>query len=204
MTDKEYLKLTSGFCDIKQLILREQELKKEYNKARKKLKTKELRYSFLKDIVGIDINADDLVIAVVKLFKAFEFDKVENLEKLKNEDLRIWFENKLILVEITGVKKIALDDDKSHSISKHININKELNKNHDVTGLTIVNHDNKKHFTQRNKSPFRPLLDDIGKANKYSLITTDILLKLFIEYKQNLLTKQDIINILTSGGVIKK
>ncbi len=204
MTSKELKILTSDFNDIKVLLEKRDNIKRDNNKIRRRLRTQFNKYSFLKDMVDIDCASDRLVNAIVKYFKTLGFDKVENVDKkYKEEDIRLWTDSRFIIMEITGIDTANPKDDKAHRISKYIPMRQSENPQLKVSGVFIVNHDNKKHFSKREKKPFRKTLNDIGISHKYSLTTTVDLLNAFMNIKMGFMTKEDLIEKICSSGELK-
>lgn len=203
MTEKELKNITSVFSDLKPLIALRSELLNKTSKIRRRLKTKLSKYVFLSDIVGIGIKEDHLVNAVVSFFKELGFVKVENIEKKKKEDIRLFTEDILLLIEVTGTSSSTLKDNKIHQISKHIPLNQEKFKELQVFGLFVVNHDNEKHYLEREKNPFNNEMHNISKSHNYSITTTIHLLNAFTEFKCGNMTAKEIVEKLCSSGEVK-
>ena len=203
MNNSELKIITSNFNDIKPLIDERNNLLWQTNKVRRRLKTRLQKYSFLKDMIDIDSHGTKLVNSIVKYFKILGFEKIENVDKNKDEDIRLWVDNKLIIFEVTGISEQTTSDDKAHQISKHIQIRQEEYPGIRVSGVFIVNHDNKKHYSKRHKAPFRKGLNEIARTNNYTLTTTIDLLNAFIKIKNGELTKEELINKICSKGEMK-
>lgn len=204
MTNSELKNITSRFEEVKTLIEKHNTLLNETTKIRRRLKTKIRKYTFLKNLVDIDSCGDKLVNSVVQCFKEMGFDDIENVDKkYKDEDIRLFIEDTLILFEITGIDNANPPDDKVHQISKHIPIRQKKYPTLKVFGVFMVNHDNKKHFSNREKKPFRKALIDISKEHKYTITTTLDLLVAFIKIKAGKLTKEELIEKLCTTGELK-
>jgi len=204
MTTPELKKITSYFSDIKPLIIKRNDLLRQTNKVRRRLKTKVKEYLFLLDLVGIDSSGDALVNAVVDFFKALGFDKVENVDKkYKDEDIRLWVNDILLIIEVTGIDTANPKYTKAHQISMHIPSRQAKYPNFKVFGAFVVNHDNKKYFTKRDKKPFTKDINEIAQSHKYTLTTTVDLFNAFIQFKKGTLTSTDIIDKLCSTGELK-
>jgi len=194
MKDNELKVLTSDFNDIKVLLEKRDQIKRDDNKVRRRLRTQFNKYEFLKDIVDIGCKDDRLVNALVKYFKAVGFVKVENVDKKsKKEDIRLWTDDSLIIFEATGVEKRNPNHGKAHSITRYVPIRQQENPNLKVYGCFIINHDNKKHYTNRNLKPFDTDIKEIAIAHKYSLLTTIDLLNWFLELKKGTMSKDEIL-----------
>lgn len=204
MTKEELSIFTSTFDDIKPLIEKRNNLLKDINKTRRRLKTQFNKYSFLYDLVGINANGTPLVDALVKYFKAFNFENVENVDKkYKDEDIRLFHHDTLIIIEVTGIDAANPQENKAHQITKHIPTRQNENPNLNVFGLFVVNHENTKAYNKRSKRPFSDKLDKIAKSHKYGLITTVDLFYAFLEFKNNKFTPDKLISKLCSTGIIK-
>lgn len=196
--------ITSGFEDVRKSIDDYKEAKRKELKARRKLKTLETKYSFLARLTEINGQGSKLEEEVRLYFKALGFKKVEKVgTKYKEEDLRIFINDKLILVEVTGNNKSQTDEDKGHAITKHISIKQSQYPDLQVLGLFVFNHDNTRPFNRRSSKPFSNKLINIALHNKYSLISTVELLKAFIKIKKNELTLDDFTNKLCNLGEVK-
>lgn len=204
MTKEEFRKITSEFKDVSEVISTRRRLKTKENRLRRKLKYLLTKYSFLKDLVDIDSSGTPLVNAVKMLFKELGLKKVENVDKkYKDEDLRLWTDNKLLIFEITGIDTPTPKDDKAHRISKHIPIRQKQNLDKKVFGVFVVNHDNKRPFGKRHKKPFRQQLIDIAESHSYTLTTTTDLFNAFILFKKGGLTADELIDKLCKKGELK-
>jgi len=204
MTTAELKNITANFSEIKTLIERQNDLSRQTNKVRRRLKTQIDKYSFLADLIGIDSNGDRLVNALVDFFKALGFDKIENVDKkYKEEDIRLWVDDVLLVIEITGIDNANPKDSKVHQISKHIPRRQAKFQNKKVFGVFIVNHDNKKHFSKREKKPFRKDICEIAESHNYTITTTVDLLNAFLHFKNGTLTQKDIVDKLCLKGELK-
>lgn len=204
MTLLDLKNITSQLDDVKPILERRNFLLTQTNRTRRQLKTKINEYSFLKDLVDIDSCGNKLVDAVVSLFKSIGFLQIENVDKkYKDEDIRLRTDNLLIIFEITGIDTPNPKDDKAHRISKHIPVRQREYPELTVFGLFVVNHDNKKHFTKREKKPFRKKIIEVANEHKYTLTTTVDLLNAFINIRKGILTKEDLIKNICSTGELK-
>ncbi len=197
MTNSELKAITSMFDDIKPLIEERKHVLKQTNKIRRRLKTKVSEYNFLLDLVEINSNGSKLVDAVVSLFKSIGFKHIENVDKkYKEEDIRLFTDNILLIIEVTGIDNATPKFSKAHQISMHIPKRQSDFEELNVFGAFIINHDNKKYFKNRHKKPFTLEIQEISKSHKYSLITTVELLNDFINFKKGLITRNEILNKL--------
>jgi hypothetical protein len=204
MTENELNKITSKFNDVKPLIEENRVALKNLNKTRKRLKTKRTHYKFIKEIVEINSAGDKLVNACVDLFKDIGFDKIENVDKkYGEEDIRLWVDDRLIVIEVTGIDTPNPKQDKTHQISKHIPKRQSQYVEKKVTGLFIVNHDNDKEYKNRNKKPYDNKITEIAKSHNYTLMTTIDLLNAYTMIKMEKLKSEEFIEKLCSTGLFK-
>ena len=204
MTTSQLKKITSNFREIKPLINAQNDLVKQSNRIRRRLKTKLQNYKFLQNLVGVNASGSQLVNSVISLFKNLGFEKIENVDqKYRDEDIRLWHDDMLFIIEITGVDTPQPTDNKAHQISKHIPIRQMQYPDYKVVGLFIVNHNNKKEYSKREKKPFSERLINIAEYHKYTLITTVDLLKAFVRINNNHLKVLDFIQALCKTGEFK-
>ena len=203
MTDKQFKQYTVEFQDIKLVMEKRKALKRQETRLRRKLKTLEIKYSFLHDLVAINASGEKIVKAISQYFKELGFNKIEITEKYGEEDLRLFVDNKLFIIEATGTEKKDNNEGKAHQISKHIQLRQKEFSDIKVIGLFISNHDNKKPFNQRNQKSFEKRLIEIAKSNGYTVTTTIDLLYAFINIKKGLLTTTELTEQLSLTGEFK-
>lgn len=201
--DKTIEKITSEFEEIKSVILKLKEVKKQENKFKRQLKTLKNKYTFLNEIIGIKIQSKELVNSIKKYFKELNLSihDAPNNDKEGVEDLRLWVDGKLYIVEVTGSEKKIVTEKKSHQISKHINIRQKHYPNLKVIGLFIVNHDFETHFSKRAIKAFEKRPIEIALNNNYTLTTTLTLFNAFILIKQGSMTVSDLIEGFENKGL---
>ena len=204
MDNSQLKKITASFLDIEPLFRKKKKLLQEARQTRRRLKTKFNEYSFLKTLVGVEIKDEILEIAVKDCFDAFGFDKVDCIGKeFKEEDLRVWYQNKLIIFEVTGKGKEQPSHDKIFQIDRHVPIKKEKFKDYEVYGGFIANHNCIKPFDERHKKPFDEKVNVLAKGSGISLLTTVDILNSFINFKKGKLTLDDFVTQLCTPGVFK-
>ena len=114
MNKKTFNNLTQSFEGFKPLLNEQKELKRLLSKNKRRLITLEKKYVFLKNLVGIDVKDDLLVSSIFNFFKELGFNEIKNVDKrYRKEDLRIIFDKKLFLLEITGSEKANAKDNKT-------------------------------------------------------------------------------------------
>jgi hypothetical protein len=204
MNDNLLKTYTKDFEDISCTLAEIKSLKRQEMRLRRKLKTLELKYSFLRELVGIDNEGETISLAVKKLFIELGFNNIQIIpEKQGIEDLRLFVDNKLFIIETTGTEKEGHRQSKTNQISIHIPFRRKEFKDLEVIGLFITNHDNKKDFQKRNKKPFPPKYKEVAKHNNYTITTTVDLFNAFILFKQGKITPSEIIDKLSETGEFK-
>lgn len=194
----------SKFDEVALLLQELKILKVQERRKRRRLNTVLKKYSFLNNLVCIDGKDEIIEDALVNYFKELGFNNIKKVgKKFKEEDLRLFVNDKLIIFEVTGTKNINNTDDKSHQISKYIPLRKIQYSNLNVFGVFVSNHDNKKQIELRNKVPFDNRSNKIASASEYSLTTTTDLFHAFIKIKKGLLTPDELIDKLCKFGKLK-
>lgn len=204
MDDSHLKKITTSFLDIEPLFKEKKQLLQAARQFRRRLKTKLTEYSFLKTLVGTNVKSDELDLAIKECFDAFGFDKTECIgKKFGEEDIRLWFGNKLIIFEATGSNAANPVHDKVFQITRHIPIKQEMFKDFRVYGGFIVNHDCLKTFDLRTNKPFDKKVEILAKGQNIVLLSTLDLLNSFINFKKGKLTLDDFAGQLCTPGVFK-
>lgn len=205
MDDSQLKKITASFLEIEPLFAKKKKLLQEAKQIRRKLKNKLNEFSFLKTMVGINKKDKELEIAVKQCFDAFGFDKVERVADIfKEEDLRVWYRNKLIIFEVTGKGKEQPEHDKIFQIDRHVPIKKQQFIDYEVYGGFIANHNSEKPFDQRHKRPFDEKVNVLAKGSAISLLTTLDILNSFINFKKGKLTLDDFVTQMCKPGIFKR
>ena len=148
-------------------------------------------------MVAINSSGNPLVNAVVSYFRELGF-KADNVDCEGKEDVRVWINGRLIIIEVTGNEDTMQKEIKVHAISKHIPLRKMQYPNLIVTGAFIVNHDKEKHYLSRaNRGIFTEnYIKDIASLHHYTIHTTVEMLQYFIEIKIGSMTTADLIGKL--------
>lgn len=202
MKETDYHQITKEFSEFEVLLNKQKTLKKEINKTNRKLKTLSQKYSFLSNIVDVNMGDDILEQYLKKYFKEIGFKDVRKIgKKGGKEDLQIHFENELIIMEVTGIKGTHTTDRKTRQITKHLEEKRISNEN--VYGLFIVNHDKETYFKNRNENPFSKEQIKYAVIAKYSLVTTIELVKGFIKVKMGELTINEFKEKLCYFGMVQ-
>lgn len=204
MTTDELKHTTSGFNDVKSLIDRHNDLLKQVNQIRRRLRTQLNKYEFLKQLVGVGATDTTLDKALRVYFNSLGFDKVECVgKKFKQEDVRLWTDQRLLIFETTGSKNPVPTDDKVFQIFKHVPIRKQQNLNLEVFGVFVFNNDNLKPFAQRTKNAFDKRTENFALAHGFTVTTTTDLFNAYVNIKKNLLNPEELIDKLCSPGIFK-
>jgi hypothetical protein len=207
MTDKlKYLRnITKDFEEVKTLIEEHNVLKKKIRNVDRKLKTVETKYEFLSDIVSIGGHDTIIESAAKKLFKNIGFSDVRHLVKArpKREDLQVWCDDCIIIVECKGTKSEHPPNDEIGAVKKYVEYRKsKLQSLLPIFGLTIINHDNRKHFQKRILNPLDTYKIEYVIAQQFSVILTTELVKGFLLVKNNIISFEQFKNKIKQHGLI--
>lgn len=202
--NKEFLKLTKIFPDVAEAIERVNSAKKDLNRTTRKVRTLKTKYQFLQDLVDIKTHDDLLDNALKKFFKELGYKDVRKVGKrYKREDVQIWTDNKLIVIEAKGITRSTPKDHECEQIAKYMRLRKMKIADRQVFGLFVVNHDNQKHHAKRNPTPFDQQKVEYAEAGEYGLTTTIELLKAFCQIKTERLTIEEFENKICTKGLIR-
>lgn len=196
---------TKSFKEVQELLTEHNLLKRKIHSIDRRLKTIELKYSFLNDITSIDGTGVLIEIAVKRLFKSAGFVDVRHLRNPKplREDLQIWCDDCIILVECKGTKHSVPSDDLITPIKKYIDHRANIVKcKLPVFGLTIINLDNSKHIDKRNKNPIDKNKAEYAEAGKYGVVTSIELAGGFLLLKNNDITFEQFKNTIRRHGLV--
>ncbi len=127
---------TKSFKHVQELLIDEKNIKKQLRSISRRLKTIELKHSFLNDITSVNGKSTLIEIAAKRLFKSAGFGDVRHLQNVrpKREDLQIWCDDCVILVECKGSKNTIPQDNEIGQIKKYIDNQPEL-KHSDMLAL---------------------------------------------------------------------
>jgi hypothetical protein len=197
--------ITKDFKDVRQLVDKHNELKKQIRTIDRKLKTIETKYSFLTDIISVDGNDRIIEVAAKKLLKNAGFTDVRRLENVrpKREDLQIWCSDCIILAECKGTKHSVPKDNEIGQVKKYVDYRKnKIISQLPVFGITIINHDNSKSFNHRNKNPIDKYKHEYAVSGQYGIITSIELVNGFLKLKNNIISFDDFKNKIKQFGLI--
>lgn len=197
-------KITSEFEDIKVLKTQLADIKKQERRVRRRLKTQYNNYSFLSEIVGLSMKDKKLIEPLVKYFKHLGIivHRAPDKDRGGIEDLRIFHKNKLIILEATSIDKDRATEAKLTQVLKHLNTRKSEHSPLNVSGLTIVNHEDEKPAHERIlKQNYQASTLRILTSNNLTTTTTLTLLIAFINIKKGKMTADDLLEKLATPGV---
>jgi hypothetical protein len=148
-------KITKDFTEVKPLLAEHKKAKAKFKQVDRKINTIDKKYSFLLDVIGIEIDDDKLCDAVKTLFKKAGFEKVvhykDKRKKPKREDLQLYFEDELFVLEVKGISAVNPGRADVMQVFPYIAENRKRQQDKKVYGFTIINHDKKNHPTNRPK-----------------------------------------------------
>ena len=123
--------------------------------------------------------------------------------RLRREDLQIWCDDCLILVECKGIEQSTPRDHKVSQIKKYIDHRLNIVKSKlPVFGLTVINHNNTKVWHNRNRNPIDNIKHEYAIASGYGIITTIELLNGFWQLKNNIITFDTFKNKIKQPGYL--
>ncbi len=197
---------TKSFKEVQKLLSDHNSLKKQLHSIDRRLKTIEAKHSFLDNITSKNGSGTAIEIATKLLFKSAGFNDVRHLKKVKplREDLQIWCDDCLILIECKGTIHSIPSDDLLGPIKKYIDHRVNIVKSKlPVFGLTVLNNDNSKNIDKRNKNSIDKHKAEYAEASKYGIITTIELVNGFLLLKNNIITFEQFKNTIKQFGLIK-
>jgi hypothetical protein len=194
--------------DHQKLLDEQQSLVKKFEEdirlIEHKIEKNKIKFKFLHDM--IQTTGDPLVMAMIQYFKWLGIqevvDKDKTATKLFEEDLQIFHEGKMLIIEVKGIASTSKDEDCSQIAKVRTRRMKEL-KRTDIDALYLVNHQRLIPPLARINPPFQPQQIEDAVDDHRGLLTT---WQLFIAYKlvqQNILTRNDIIRNLFDVGLVK-
>jgi len=202
INNKELLKYTKEIPEIKEQLKELAFIRNEIKKHQRRLKSLNIKYDFLYNIIKIGSTGVLLEESLRKYFLAIGYKNVVHTGKdNKKADIEIRYGNKVILIECKGIIRPTPSEAEVLQISKFKHRINEPGKR--IFGIFIVNHDNKKIFRTRNKNPFDDQKNEDAKSGEYGLITTVDLFDYFIDFKKNKLSFAKLNKILCEYGLIK-
>lgn len=157
----------------------------------------------------LDGTGDQLVLAVKKAMKEIGFQKVIDMDlirdaenKARREDLRIEDRSPLLIVDIKGVGGAPSDSDSTQA-NKHALINmKEMNRT-DVQGLSIINHYRHLPPLSRDNQAFRQEIIDISNDTDLGLMTSFDLYNLLNGMRKHNWPSKFVMDVFYRKGRIK-
>jgi hypothetical protein len=204
MTDKEFNKMAVEIPEVKELYKQWKIQKKSIDKTRRKLSRVKDKYLFLRTIIGIEKRGNELELAFKEFFKDIGYNDVRHIGgDNKYEDIIIWGENRLTVIEIKGTKQKMPTQADSSQVLKYLLERKNNYPDLQVHGITIVNHDNGKSPNNRAKNPFDKDRIRHAENGEYGLVSA---LDLFIDFhkiKRGIITFEDFDKRLHQKGLLE-
>lgn len=168
----------------------------------KKITDNQAKYQFLHDL--ITTTGDELVQSVIVFLRWLDFDKVIDFDEGKDdffeEDIQIYHENRLLVIEVKGLLGTSKDRD-CNQISK-IRLRRMKEKDSTkVWALYIVNHS---RLTPPNKrsNAFTSVQVEDAALDQRGLLTTWDLFKVYKSIEDGIFTKEEIQEQLFEFGQI--
>ncbi len=202
--DKSFKKIIADFEEVKILMGQLQEIRRHERRIKRRLSTKLDKFEFLSEIVGLNQKDKKLTEPLLKYFKNNGLDVRRSPDKDKGglEDMSIFYRDKLLIIEVTSTEKSLVPESKLTQILKHLNSRQNNLKTLEVSGLTIVNHEDLKPVNERvKKQGYQSRTLKILASNNLTTVTTLTLLVAFIKIKKGEMTVEDLITGLTTPGV---
>jgi hypothetical protein len=190
------------------LMERKETIEKEYRSRmddiQLQIEENTKKYSFLHDL--ITESGDALVDSVECFLQWMGFDDVKKMDldspALKEEDLQIEYDDKLIVVEVKGIGGTSTDSDCNQINKIKYRRAKERNS-FDVFGLYIVNHQRYLPPSRRQNPPFTPTQISDAINEERGLLSTWEMFRLFRYIEQGLIKKSDARGALLFPGLVK-
>jgi len=190
----------------KQLVEERTQLEKKFeediNKVNQKIEVNSLTFKFLHEL--IQETGDALVAAVIQYLRWLGLkvvDKDKTAATLLEEDLQVYYENKMLIVEVKGIAGRPKDDDCIQIVKVRTRRMKQLNRT-DIDALFLVNHQRLLPPLSRENPPFQPQQMIDASDDFRGLATTWQLFTAYELVQKNILTKKDIINGLFTNGLV--
>jgi hypothetical protein len=207
LIDTKLLKhFIKDFAETKPLISEFEKANKKLRTAKRRLKTVEIKYTFLFDIVAPYSNDNFLANAAKRLFKSTGFKKVVHFKserlKPKREDLQLWTDTELFVIEIKGLSTPHPPKSALIQVLPYIRENELHIKDRNIYGFTVINHDNKNRPQDRQRN-FKDAEKERDAVNcGYGFISTMDLLIGFTYLKQGKIDFETFKNTLKNKGLI--
>jgi hypothetical protein len=205
--DKVIKEITSKFSEISVLMEQLKAIKTQERRAKRRLKTKIKEFEFLSEIVGLNMKHKKLTEPLFRYFKhlGVNVHRAPNNDKDGVEDLRLFYADKLILIEATSIKNDRADNAKLTQVNNHVPARQQEFSNLKVFGVSIINHQDNKLFNERVlKQNYQDSTVKILKSHNLTSVTTLTLLINFIMIKSGKRTVDELINNLISTGIYEE
>lgn len=192
------------------LELERKKVEKEYEqKLRsidKKITQNKAEYAFLHEI--LTETGDALVDSLIKYLKWLGFTKIRDMDKesdalrIKEEDLQIEIDSKLLVIEVKGIGGTSTDSECSQ-ISKIKHRRCKERDAFDVFALYLVNHQRYMPPLKRKNPPFTKEQISDAENDERGLLTTWQLFNLYFDIQNRILTKEEARDMFIELGFVE-
>jgi hypothetical protein len=193
----KWLESTDYFLPNQNKLLEEKKqiienFQKNMENVEKKIKANHNQFMFLHKLISE--SGDSLVKSVEKFLIWLGFSNVKNMDELnltiKEEDLQVEPDNRLLVIEVKGIGGTSTDDE-CRQIGKIKSRRIEDRRSFDIYGLYIVNHQRFKEPLVREHTPFKPQQIKDAIYEKRGLLTTWDLYNLYFDIENGIITKEE-------------
>ena len=126
---------------------------------------------------------------------------VDGNEEILREDIQIWDNDDLYIIEVKGIGRTSTDSECSQ-IVKHRRKREKENRDKNVWPIYIVNHQRYMNPSLRDNPPFKDNQIDYAEDDERGLLTTWQLFKQFKFIEAGIFTKEETRNSLKKIGLI--
>ncbi len=207
MEREEYL-----LPEIKNIIDEKETIEKEYKekleKIAKKIEDKKEENKFLYNIISSNGTGDFLVENIIKCLNYIGYTSVENWDKEiedgeYEEDLHIYKNDKeYMIAEVKGVSGPPIEDD-CNVVLKYKIRNMDRLKVSSIHGIVFMNYRKNVEPNKREENGFSKKEIKDAKLTGYTLVGTYELFKAIRLLQENIITKEDIKNMIETPGLFE-
>ena len=207
MDREEYL-----LPEIKNIIDEKETIEKEYKekleKMDKKIEDKKEENRFLYNIISANGTGDFLVENIIKCLNYIGYTNVENWDKEiedgeYEEDLHIYKNDKeYMIAEVKGVNGPPIEDD-CNVVLKYKIRNMDRLKVSSIHGIVFMNYRKNIEPNKREENGFSKKEIKDAKLTGYTLVGTYELFKAIRLLQENIITKEDIKNMIETPGLFE-
>lgn len=179
-----------------------EEYRNKILKLENKTKAVYEKYRFLNEM--LIQTGQPLVEAVCHYLKWLGFENVvlvDGNEEILREDIQIWDNDDLYIIEVKGIGRTSTDSECSQ-IVKHRRKREKENRDKNVWPIYIVNHQRYMNPLLRDNPPFKDNQIEYAEDDERGLLTTWQLFKQFKFIEAGIFTKEETRNSLKKIGLI--